>query len=166
VRMRVNVEGRDYALDLEGDQPGAYRLTGAAELGGTASVIQVGPGVYSVIDSARSFMVHLTESGDGLEAWVGERRYHLCLSDPRDRTGAANNASASGPQELRALMPGKIVKLLVSQGDEVRAGSGLIVVEAMKMQNEMKASKDGRVTRIHVGEGATVAPGERLLIVE
>jgi biotin carboxyl carrier protein len=111
-------------------------------------------------------MVHLTESGNGLEAWVGERRYHLCLSDPRDRAGAANNASASGPQELRALMPGKIVKLLVSQGDEVRAGSGLIVVEAMKMQNEMKASKDGRVTRIHVGEGATVAPGERLLIVE
>ena len=63
-------------------------------------------------------------------------------------------------------MPGKVVKLLVSKGDEVKAGAGLVVVEAMKMQNEMKASKDGRVTRIHVSEGSTVAPGETLLIVE
>jgi acetyl/propionyl-CoA carboxylase alpha subunit len=171
VRIRVDVDGRNYVLDLERSQAGSYRLTGvAAELGGTASIIQVRPGVYSIIDGVRCSTVHLSKSGEGLdacvEAWVGERCYRLRLSDPRDRASAANNASASGPQEVRALMPGKVVKLLVSEGDEVKAGHGLIVVEAMKMQNEMKASKDGQVTRIHVSEGCTVAPGEKLLTVE
>ena len=112
------------------------------------------------------FLVRLIETSDGLEASVNGRRVQLSLSDPRDRSGSAKNASAHGPQELRALMPGKVVKLLVSKGDEVKAGAGLVIVEAMKMQNEMKAAKDGRVTRIHVNEGSTVAPGETLLVVE
>ena len=72
----------------------------------------------------------------------------------------------SGLQEVRALMPGKVVKLLVSVGDEVEAGAGVVVVEAMKMQNEMRAPKSGRVKRIHKAEGSTVGPGEALLEIE
>lgn len=63
-------------------------------------------------------------------------------------------------------MPGKVVKLLVGVGDEVSAGDGVIIVEAMKMQNEMKAPKAGRIARVHVAEGNTVAAGEALLVVE
>jgi biotin carboxyl carrier protein len=63
-------------------------------------------------------------------------------------------------------MPGKVVKLLVSAGDEVSVGDGVIIVEAMKMQNEMKAPKAGRVARVYAAEGDTVAAGEALLVVE
>jgi biotin carboxyl carrier protein len=63
-------------------------------------------------------------------------------------------------------MPGKVVKLLVAVGDEVSAGDGVIVVEAMKMQNEMKASKPGRIARVHVAAGDAVAAGQALLVVE
>ena len=68
--------------------------------------------------------------------------------------------------ELRAQMPGKIVKLLVEPQSEVRAGQSLLVIEAMKMQNEMKSPKDGIVTAIYATEGATVLAGERLMVVE
>lgn len=166
MKIRAEIEGAEYVLAFDEGDPGHYRLSGAAEQSGTASVIQVGPGVCSIIDGTRSFVVRLIEMREGLEAYVNGRRILLSLSDPRDRSGVAKNASANGPQELRALMPGKVVKLLVSKGDEVKAGRGLVIVEAMKMQNEMKASKDGRVTRIHVNEGSTVAPGETLLVVE
>lgn len=166
MKIRVNVQGDEYVLDLEPGDPGRYRLSGTADLSGAASIKEIGPGICSIIDGTRSFLVRLIETSDGLEASVNGRRVQLSLSDPRDRSGSAKNASAHGPQELRALMPGKVVKLLVSKGDEVKAGAGLVIVEAMKMQNEMKAAKDGRVTRIHVNEGSTVAPGETLLVVE
>jgi biotin carboxyl carrier protein len=68
--------------------------------------------------------------------------------------------------ELRALMPGKVIKLLVQAGAAVEPGQGLIVVEAMKMQNEMKSPKKGIVSRIHAVEGATVVAGEALIVVE
>jgi len=101
-----------------------------------------------------------------LEAWVGNRGYSIEVYDPRDRGANREQQSLAGPLELRALMPGKVVKILVEPGARVESGQSLIVVEAMKMQNEMKSSKDGIVTRIHVSEGATVNAGERLLVVE
>jgi biotin carboxyl carrier protein len=63
-------------------------------------------------------------------------------------------------------MPGKIVRVLVSQGDAVEAGAGVLVVEAMKMQNEIKSPKKGTIQKIMVGEGAAVNPGDVLAIVE
>jgi biotin carboxyl carrier protein len=67
---------------------------------------------------------------------------------------------------VRAQMPGKVIKVLVVSGATVEAGQGLVVVEAMKMQNEMKAPKSGRVARMHAREGATVTAGEPLAVVE
>ncbi len=63
-------------------------------------------------------------------------------------------------------MPGKIVRILVNEHDEVKAGQGIIVMEAMKMQNEMKSPKDGRVQKILTAEGSTVNAGDTLAIVE
>ena len=63
-------------------------------------------------------------------------------------------------------MPGKVVRVLVAAGDMVEAGQGILVVEAMKMQNEMKASRAGRVAAMHTREGATVAAGEALATIE
>jgi acetyl/propionyl-CoA carboxylase alpha subunit len=80
--------------------------------------------------------------------------------------GAADTAQAEGAQQVVAPMPGKVVKLLVTVGDEVKARQGLIVVEAMKMENELRSPKDGRVTDIAVSEGQSVEAGRLLVVVE
>ncbi len=71
-----------------------------------------------------------------------------------------------GPQRVSAPMPGKIVKVLVGPGDAVAARQGLVVIEAMKMENELKASRDGRVREVHVAEGTLVEAGRLLLVIE
>jgi len=72
----------------------------------------------------------------------------------------------AGPQRVQAPMPGKIVRVLVKPGDEVKARQGLIVVEAMKMENELRAARDGRVRDVFVTEGQSVDAGTALLVVE
>jgi acetyl/propionyl-CoA carboxylase alpha subunit len=74
--------------------------------------------------------------------------------------------AAVGEQRITAPMPGRIVRLLVRAGDDVAARQGLVVVEAMKMENEIKAGRDGKVTRVHVSEGAAVEAGQSLVTVE
>jgi biotin carboxyl carrier protein len=75
-------------------------------------------------------------------------------------------AHGGGPQRVTAPMPGKIVRLLVKAGDEVKAKQGLVVVEAMKMENELRAARDGRVREVPAAEGQSVEAGAVLLIVE
>ena len=91
---------------------------------------------------------------------------NISISDPRDAVSSDKAASARGPKEIRAFMPGKVIKLLVNVGDVVESGDGLIIVEAMKMQNEMKSPKHGRIRVIHVAEGDTVSAGTPLLTIE
>jgi acetyl/propionyl-CoA carboxylase alpha subunit len=130
------------------------------------SVCATAAGVFSVLVEGRSYQVNVAPHAEGFEVWVGLDRYFISLADPRDRASNSRQGGAAGPVELRAQMPGKIVKLLAAVGAKVTAGQGLIVVEAMKMQNEVKAPKEGTLQRIHVAEGATVAAGDLLVVVE
>jgi biotin carboxyl carrier protein len=82
----------------------------------------------------------------------------------RRRVGASNRA-ASGPQRVAAPMPGKIVRVLVRPGDAVTARQPLVVVEAMKMENELRASRDGTVAEVHVREGVSVEAGAPLIVI-
>ena len=87
----------------------------------------------------------------------------------RDRGGASTPGTAqagSGPQRVTSPMPGKIVRLLVKTGDQVQAKQGLVVVEAMKMENELRAARDGRVRELSVTEGQSVDAGAVLLVVD
>jgi biotin carboxyl carrier protein len=101
-----------------------------------------------------------------MEARVNGHRFSYRVSDPRDRLSSGAGPVASGLQQIRAFMPGKVIKILVHPGDIVDTGVGLIIVEAMKMQNEMKMPRDGRIVKVHVTEGATVGPGESLIEIE
>ena len=92
-------------------------------------------------------------------------RFEIEVRDPRRWARGSGRAEREGQETLAAPMPGKVVRVLVSPGDEVVPGQGLVVVEAMKMQNEIKASRPGRVLAIHAKEGATVAAGEALATV-
>jgi biotin carboxyl carrier protein len=135
---------------------------------GEASISEVMPGVFSILLASRSFTVNVAAhaAGNDLEVWVNGARHIVSVSDTRDRAGRGKGVTTTGPLEIRAQMPGKVVKLLVEIGTEVHAGQSLVVVEAMKMQNEMKSPKDGVVTKIISGEGATVSAGETLMIVQ
>ncbi|HWE49048.1 MAG TPA: biotin/lipoyl-containing protein [Bryobacteraceae bacterium] len=127
-----------------------------------ATAVEVEPGVYSVLSEGASWEVRVT----GEEITIGDHRLRFEVEDPRQwrRTGAG--AETHGRASILAPMPGKIVRILVKAGDDVVAGQGIVVVEAMKMQNEMKAPKDGRVTAIQVKENDSVTAGAVLAIVE
>lgn len=106
-------------------------------------------------------------SGEPLDVIVGTRHFAVALTDPkRLRSTAAAGGQADGAARIVAPMPGKIVRVLVEEGAQVETGAGIIVVEAMKMQNEMKAPKAGVVAAVNVEVGATVNGGDVLAVIE
>ncbi len=167
MKLRVEVDGQSYELEFGRDSlKSRYSLTGAQESSGSASVAELTPGIFSVLIAHRSFTVSISEKDGLLEVWTGAQRHMLSMADPRDRTAGSKRMAAAGPVEIRAQMPGRIIKLLVTAGATVQTGQGLLVVEAMKMQNEMKSPKDGVVSHIRAQEGATVAAGETMMVIE
>jgi biotin carboxyl carrier protein len=97
----------------------------------------------------------------------GTKSFDFQLSDPKRLRGAANlEANADGIATIVTQMPGKVVRVLVAPGQEVKIGDGIIIVEAMKMQNEMKSPKDGTVKEVCFEIGATVNAGDILAVIE
>jgi len=131
-----------------------------------ASVEEVEPGVYSVLLDGASYEIRLLETSQGLRAEACGRRFLVDVRDPRDASRSSSGAVGSGRQNIAAPMPGRVVRVLVQVGDAVEAGQGLVVVEAMKMQNEMKASRAGRVVEVCVRDGDTVTAGDTLVVIE
>jgi biotin carboxyl carrier protein len=169
LKFRVEVDGETRELQLQpqgNDSDYSYILEGTEGTSGPASVIEIRPGVFSVLLGLRSFTVYLSKDRERVEASVENARHWVLVSDARDRRAGTKTNAASGPMEVRSQMPGKIIKVLVTPGSAVTAGQGLLVVEAMKMQNEMKSPKDGVVARIQGYEGATVVAGETLVVIE
>ena len=131
-----------------------------------ASVHEIAPGLYSVLYRGRSFEVRVSNSGGEWRAMLGDRTFALEVVDPRDAAKRSNATLGHMHQEIKAPMPGKVVRILVREGDEVHAGQGLAVVEAMKMQNELKALRAGRVVRVPAKDGDTVDTGAVLMTLE
>lgn len=132
--------------------------------------IEIGPGIYSVILGRRSYEVHVApEASDPVRAAgsytaiVGGQEYKIELHDPRARRHKGSAVPSEGPQDILAPMPGRILKVLVEEKQEVEAGQGLLVIEAMKMQNELRAPRPGRVEKIYTSEGLGVETGSKLL---
>jgi biotin carboxyl carrier protein len=107
------------------------------------------------------------ESGSVVEVSVGTQPFAVTLSDPRRlRTATVAGALAGGVARITAPMPGKVVRVMVEAGAEVAAGEGILVVEAMKMQNEMKSPRAGKVLTVNVEVGTTVNGGDVLAVIE
>jgi biotin carboxyl carrier protein len=107
------------------------------------------------------------ESGKPVEVIVGVTRYRIALTDPKRLRGSnALDTHTVEAAQIVAQMPGKVVRVLVKVGEQIAAGSGIMVVEAMKMQNEMKSPKAGVVAALNVQVGATVNGGDVLAVVE
>ncbi|MFN0169912.1 MAG: biotin/lipoyl-containing protein [Bryobacteraceae bacterium] len=131
-----------------------------------ASVEQVEPSLYSVLIGGRSLEARVEHTLEGPIVVIAGNRYAVNVIDPRQFIAGATGRPAQGSQDLRAPMPGKVVRVLVAEGDTVEAGQGVVVVEAMKMQNEMKSPKAGRLTSLAVKPGASVNAGEILATIE
>jgi biotin carboxyl carrier protein len=127
-----------------------------------------GPTIYSVIEDGRQFEAMVDEKGaHGFDVLVAGRLFHLESIDERTKLLAGSAVPlASGPQIVEAEMAGKVVKVSVALGDRVSEGQGLVIVEAMKMENEIRSPIDGVVTELGVSEGETVESGARLFTVE
>ena|SRR5438309_5487996 len=169
-RLKVHRDGDLYRFQL-GDQDERQ-----------AQLAEVEPGVFSVLLDGRSYEAHAERSTEHRDehstehreeygdecAWitVRGRRFRIAITDPRRWTQSSAALHGHDRETIVASMPGKIVRVLVQPGETVAAGQGVIVIEAMKMQNEMKARHAGRVTAVPVHEGETVAAGAILATIE
>jgi biotin carboxyl carrier protein len=130
-----------------------------------ADVVRVSPGVYSVLIGGRSLEVGVEQSPKGLLLWAAGREFAVEIPDPRAwRHRRRGNTELEGRQQILAPMPGKIVRVLAVSGQQVETGQGMLVIEAMKMQNEIRSPKSGTVERM-AEEGQTVNAGEILAVV-
>jgi biotin carboxyl carrier protein len=160
----VSIDGRSYRLDLEQvDGHWLCRLDGR-EL--EVDAVLARPNVLSLRIGNKAYEVKCERVASDVHIWVGSRRFAPEVRDPRSLRSRARAVDEHGPKKLTAPMPGKVVRILLAQGAEVEAGTGVLVVEAMKMQNEVKSPKKGTIQKILVAEGAAVNAGDVLAIVE
>lgn len=157
MKLDLIINGREECISISA---GRFRIGDGPER--EASVETPQPGVYSVLLDGRSYQARVE---DGVVT-VNGFRYEIEVRDPRRWNRQSRGGAHAGAQNIKAPMPGKVVRVLVAAGDAVEAGQGLVVVEAMKMQNEMKAPRAGKVIAIAAKAGATVTAGEVLATIE
>jgi biotin carboxyl carrier protein len=157
---------KSYLVELEPQGERIRVLLNGQEV--EADVVQVAPNTISVLLGAKSYEIHVTPTIDGkLRLQTGPDEFAVEVQDPRGWRGRKHGPQeAEGRQQVVSPMPGKVIRVLVSAGAEVEAGQGLVVVEAMKMQNEIRSPKKGKVERVQAKEGQNVNAGEILVWVE
>ena len=128
----------------------------------TDAIVETEPGVYSVLRNGTSYEVRV----EAAHVTVDGRRFEYEVEDPRQWKRSGDAAGGHGRAAILAPMPGKVVRILVAVGDEVEAGQGIVVVEAMKMQNELKAPRAGRVSAIQISENDSVVAGTVLAVID
>ena len=170
MKLNATISGNEHELSLE-----VVDSAVAAEVDGRhydVEVRELTRGEYLLTSGASVFKCRVEQNrdpaaGDTFEIVLRGHNYDVAIVDPkRLRCGQSSAAHHAGAAEIVSPMPGKIVRVLVAAGASVEAGAGVIVVEAMKMQNEMKAPKAGVVVSINSAEGATVRAGDVLAVIE
>jgi len=170
MKYQVHLKGaygeKKHTVELEPTATG-YRITLDGQVI-DANAALLAPSAVSVLIGGRAFEVHVTPQRDEkIKLQSGPHEFTAEIQDPRAWQGRRHGAlEAAGRQQIIAPMPGKVIRLLVNPGDEVEAGQGLVVVEAMKMQNEIRSPKKGKVERLQVKEGQNVNAGDVLAWVE
>lgn len=131
------------------------------------SCVPVSKSSLSLIVNGESFDISCKRAGETLQVALRGAIYECIVSDPRSlRTRKRAGLADSGEQKLIASMPGKVVRIIAAVGDQIKAGQGVLVIEAMKMQNEVRSPKDGQLKKLLVGQGANVLAGEVLATIE
>ena len=164
MNYEITIDGKNYRLDLsQAEGRWSCRVDGRDV---EVDAVLARPNVLSLRIGNKAYEVKCERVGGDVHIWVGSQRFAPEVRDPRSLRSRARAADDQGPKKLTAPMPGKVVRILLSQGAEVEAGAGVLVVEAMKMQNEVKSPKKGTIQKILVSEGAAVNAGDVLAIVD
>jgi biotin carboxyl carrier protein len=160
----ITIDGKNYRLDLrQAEGRWSCRVDGREV---EVDAVLARPNVLSLRIGNKAYEVKCERVSEDVHIWVGSQRFAAEVRDPRSFRSRSRTVDDHGPKKLTAPMPGKVVRILLSQGSEVEAGAGVLVVEAMKMQNEVKSPKKGTIHKILVSEGAAVNAGDVLAIVE
>lgn len=131
--------------------------------------VDTGEGLYSLIAGGRSFQVHVERTEEGLRMVMWRHRYDVTVFSEREyrlMQVAPRQAAAGGQRIVKAPMPGLVKAVVVSEGDVVASGQRLVVLEAMKMENDITAPAAGKIGKVHVAPGATVEGGKPLVTLE
>jgi biotin carboxyl carrier protein len=131
-------------------------------------LLPMGPGLYGLFcPDGRTFAVAAQRLGkDHWRLLLAQRQFEVRLRQPLEREVAGHAGGGHDAGEVRAPIPGKVVGVVVNVGEAVSPGQPLLVLEAMKMQNELRAERGGTVAAVHVAAGATVESGQLLLTIE
>jgi biotin carboxyl carrier protein len=158
---------QSYSVEIEEISKSLYRVA----IDGNEFLVdgkKTGRTNYSLIVDNRSFEIEVDNSGDEYRVLVDGRNYHVHLVDERRVRvgGGQSDIQLQGRQKVSVPMPGKVIAVLVSEGDSVERGQGLVIVEAMKMENEVRSPIAGEIKEIKVKAGEAVEGGAVLVVVE
>jgi len=168
---------RRYRVRRAGDRIGIRQLDDNASVDNFADGAHDGeisidwrqpqPGIYSLLVDGASYEVFVEIDSDHLAVHLGKRTFRVHAADIRQhRESAGEVVTLDGPVRLVAPIPGRVCRILVEPGQEVKRGDGIIVLEAMKMENELRAPRDGAIGTIEVDEGQGVEGGALLATIE
>ena len=162
MKLQAEVQNEKYSVEIKRDGEKLFAKIEEREY--ELVVSEVEPDVYLLKNGNKIHQVYVASNGI---VNIGNHQLEVNLIDLKRLRGSAGSGSeTNGAAEIKTAMPGKVVRILVEAGKEIQKGEGVIVVEAMKMQNEMKAPKDGVIKEIKVEEGKTVNAGDVLVIIE
>ncbi|MBV6395572.1 MAG: hypothetical protein HFACDABA_01150 [Anaerolineales bacterium] len=160
----TSLDGKEYLVEILDDR----RISVNGQIQEIDFVSVRGQPVHSLIMNGKSYESYVYETEEGLQVLLRGRLYNLTVEDEREkrlRATAGAGAGTSGEFNLKAPMPGLIVSIPVNEGDQVEKGQVLLILESMKMQNELKSPKNGTVARLRVKPGETVEQRQALLSV-
>ena len=163
--MKICVKAGQRTLDVTIERRNGVQVVEAGDVRYEVDCYKLEGDFYSILIGGKSYEVSVEATRDGYRVRHGAAEQLVTLTDP-GRQAREGQRAADGPQPVLSVMPGKVVRLLVDEGDQVEAGQGVIVVEAMKMENEIASPKAGRVSSIAVRPDQAVERGAELLVIE
>jgi biotin carboxyl carrier protein len=164
MKLEIELNGKSHPVEISASSGKvAASIDGSAV---EADAIEVADGIYSVIVAGHSFEACVETVGDELRVVINGSEYAIRVRDLRKwQRNHSATASSEHRQSVTAPMPGRVVRVLVKAGEAIAAGQGIVVVEAMKMQNEVRSPKEGRVERLLVKEGQAVNAGDTIAVI-
>ncbi|HTV83541.1 MAG TPA: biotin/lipoyl-containing protein [Acidobacteriaceae bacterium] len=166
MRLQMEIDGQSRQVQIEAaEAPGLWNVRVDGEIV-EADARLLRPGVLSLLIDGRSHRVVLDGDSSDPALLLDGQRIPCRVEDPRSLRSRRRHPGADAPVVLKASMPGRVVRVLVEKGQEVAAHQPVVVIEAMKMQNELKSPREGRVADLRAIPGATVASGETLAVIE
>ena len=163
--MKITAKAGKQILEVEVERSNGHYTV---EVDGVRHVVdadKLEADFYSLLTGGRSYEVSVEADGEDYQVRHGAATQRVTLTDP-SRRAREGSRSGDGPEKVKAMMPGRVVRVLVQAGEEVGEGQGLLVIEAMKMENEITAPKDGIVKSVDVEAGHTIEGGAVLAVIE